>query len=419
MTQRDIVHRTLGAKCIVSADVLIVMTRPLISVFLCVSTLSLADWERLSKCRDRMGVAFLALVHVRYEFQDGGNYAAFGLSMRPLPPSDYVQKVEPLGNGNLSSLTSPHLPLSSPASQQQQQQQHEHRATRDGTGVIAATGTTSPPGPTAGGGGGVGKAVPPPRGLGSDAPPPPPPNVSRARAGGGGGAFWQTDYASATNFVAPSSSSLPAVSSARSPPSSLPPLELEIRRRRGSFPGCGGRGGGDVLGVGGGDAGVGAGGWIPPPRVFYDESDNAAGGGGRDSQTRINWGSAGGASLPSSLGGQMLPEVGALSGLVGFRECATDRVGPGMQGAARDENGGWAAAGATSGAGVGAGTTSMSTPGSAPSASAIGRMNTSSAPRMKLVGAAGGALTSVLQVRDDSGSAGGGTNEQSSIRLQE
>lgn len=37
---------------------------------------------------------FLALVHFRYEFQDEGNYAAFGLSMLPLPESGYLQKVE-------------------------------------------------------------------------------------------------------------------------------------------------------------------------------------------------------------------------------------------------------------------------------------------------------------------------------------
>lgn len=37
---------------------------------------------------------FLALVHFRYEFQDEGNYAAFGLSMLPLPESDYLQKIE-------------------------------------------------------------------------------------------------------------------------------------------------------------------------------------------------------------------------------------------------------------------------------------------------------------------------------------
>lgn len=39
---------------------------------------------------------FLALVHFRYEFQDEGNYASFGLSMRPLPESDYLQNVEQL-----------------------------------------------------------------------------------------------------------------------------------------------------------------------------------------------------------------------------------------------------------------------------------------------------------------------------------
>ncbi|CAN0533426.1 unnamed protein product, partial [Ectocarpus sp. 12 AP-2014] len=53
-----------------------------------------SEFKKVLKCRDRIGAVFLALVHFRYEFRDDGNFAAFGLSILPLPQSDYIQKVE-------------------------------------------------------------------------------------------------------------------------------------------------------------------------------------------------------------------------------------------------------------------------------------------------------------------------------------
>eukprot|EP00752_Nemacystus_decipiens_P016274 g14553.t1 len=52
-----------------------------------------SEFTTISKCREHTGAVFLARVHFRYEFQDEGNYAAFGLSILPLPESGYLQKV--------------------------------------------------------------------------------------------------------------------------------------------------------------------------------------------------------------------------------------------------------------------------------------------------------------------------------------
>ncbi|CAM9307648.1 unnamed protein product, partial [Sphacelaria rigidula] len=59
-----------------------------------------SESTQILKCRDRLRVPFLALVHFRYEFQDGGNYAAFGLSMHPLPSSPYLQLDAPRDNND-------------------------------------------------------------------------------------------------------------------------------------------------------------------------------------------------------------------------------------------------------------------------------------------------------------------------------
>eukprot|EP00903_Cladosiphon_okamuranus_P010863 g10260.t1 len=53
-----------------------------------------SEFTKICKCREHTGTTFLALVHFRYEFQDEGNYAAFGLSLLPLPESAYLQKVD-------------------------------------------------------------------------------------------------------------------------------------------------------------------------------------------------------------------------------------------------------------------------------------------------------------------------------------
>lgn len=56
--------------------------------------LSFSYGPKHKQCREHTGTVFLALVHFRYEFQDEGNYAAYGLSILPLPESDYLQKAE-------------------------------------------------------------------------------------------------------------------------------------------------------------------------------------------------------------------------------------------------------------------------------------------------------------------------------------
>ncbi|CAM9177087.1 unnamed protein product [Pylaiella littoralis] len=53
-----------------------------------------SEFKEILKCRYKTGVVSLALVHFRCEFLDEGNYAAFGLSVLPLPKSDYMRNVE-------------------------------------------------------------------------------------------------------------------------------------------------------------------------------------------------------------------------------------------------------------------------------------------------------------------------------------
>lgn len=45
-------------------------------------------------------------MHFRYEFQDGGNYAAFGLSMHPLPHSPYLRSIMPGENDHGTTVRS-------------------------------------------------------------------------------------------------------------------------------------------------------------------------------------------------------------------------------------------------------------------------------------------------------------------------
>lgn len=56
-------------------------------------------------------------MHIRYEFQDDGNYAAFGLHVRPLPSSNYLLEPGPPENGHtpVPSTTSASVSASSPS----------------------------------------------------------------------------------------------------------------------------------------------------------------------------------------------------------------------------------------------------------------------------------------------------------------
>lgn len=172
------------------------------------------------QCRDRIGVVFLALVHFRYEFRDDGNFAAFGLSMMPLPQSDYIQRVD--------------QPL----------------AASDGHGSGGGSAAASPP------------VQPQPGGPSSPRLPlPPPPRFVGSGNSGDRGAWGPvtTAVTAALRGVSSASCSVPsssgvvtavAPSVSRQP---LPPLDLEvIQRRAGSLGGHGGGGGDSNHSWGGG-----------------------------------------------------------------------------------------------------------------------------------------------------------------------
>ncbi|CAB1116832.1 unnamed protein product [Ectocarpus sp. CCAP 1310/34] len=194
-----------------------------------------SEFKKVLKCRDRTGVVFLALVHFRYEFRDDGNFAAFGLSILPLPQSDYIQKVEQTltasdGHGSSGGSTA-----ASPSVQPQPEMPSSSRPS----------------------------LPPPPRFVGSG-------NSGDRRAGGMGAAAAAT---TALRGVSSASCSVPSFSGvmtavaasvagegdcvlSRQP---LPPLDLEVMQRRPGSLGGYGSGGGESADVSPGMAAGGGG----------------------------------------------------------------------------------------------------------------------------------------------------------------